>query len=179
MAGRFHQYASHAIESHDLHKPISTFDLGITMTRIEKVLFTGKTHTTASQHAGASRGHEERLDLRLSAPGNEAHPQHVFEAADPHPTAEQLFAGAWSACLITAIGLAAKAKKVALPSDLALDIEIDLGMTGNAYFLGARIDVSMPGVPRELAEAVVHAADELCPYSKATRGNIDVAINVI
>ncbi|BCG02227.1 peroxiredoxin (plasmid) [Paraburkholderia sp. PGU19] len=149
------------------------------MTKIEKVLFTGKTHTTASKHAAASRGLEERLDLRLSAPGNDAHPQHVFEAADPHPTAEQLFAGAWSACLITAIGLAAKAKKVALPPDLALDIEIDLGMTGNAYFLGARIDVSMPGVARDVAEAVVHAADEMCPYSKATRGNIDVAINVI
>ena len=52
-------------------------------------------------------------------------------------------------------------------------------MTGNAYFLGARINVSMPGVARDVAEAVVHAADELCPYSKATRGNIDVAINVI
>lgn len=149
------------------------------MTTIEKVLFTGKTHTTASTRASASRGHEDRLDLRLSAPGNDAHPEHVFEAADPHPTAEQLFAGAWSACLITAIGLAAKAKKVALPPDLALDVEIDLGMTGSAYLLGARINVSMPGVARDVAEAVVHAADDLCPYSKATRGNIDVALKVI
>ncbi|MEM5338535.1 Ohr family peroxiredoxin [Paraburkholderia azotifigens] len=149
------------------------------MTHIEKVLFTGKTHTTASRSAGATRGHEGSLDIRLSATGNGSHREHVFEAAQPHPTAEQLFAGAWSACLITAIGLAAKEKKVALPSDLALDVAIDLGMTGNAYLLGARIDVSMPGVPRDVAQAVVHAADELCPYSKATRGNIDVAINVI
>jgi len=179
MVGGFDQYASHAIESHGKQIPLITFDQEFTMTKIEKVLFTGKTHTTASQHAGAKRGHEGSLDLRLSAPGNDAHPEHVFESAQPHPTAEQLFAGAWSACLITAIGLAAKEKKVALPSDLALDIAIDLGMTGNAYFLGARIDVNMPGVPRDVAEAVVHAADELCPYSKATRGNIDVAINVI
>ncbi|ACC75661.1 Ohr family peroxiredoxin [Paraburkholderia phymatum] len=149
------------------------------MTHIEKVLFTGKTLTTASRHAGATRGHEGSLDIRLSAPGHAAHPDHVFESAQPHPTAEQLFAGAWSACLITAIGLAAKEKRVALPADLALEVAIDLGMTGNAYFLGARIDVSMPGVARDVAEAVVHAADDMCPYSKATRGNIDVAINVI
>ncbi|MBP0593333.1 Ohr family peroxiredoxin [Paraburkholderia sp. LEh10] len=149
------------------------------MTKIEKVLFTGKTHTTASSRPGASRGHEGRLDIRLSASGNGAHPEHVFEAAQPHPTAEQLFAGAWSACLITAIGLAASAQKVALPADLAVDIEVDLGQTGSAWFLAARISVSMPGVPRDVAEAVVHAADEMCPYSKATRGNIEVAVNVI
>ena len=149
------------------------------MSKIETVLFTGKTHTTASTRAGASRGHEGRLDIALSASRNGAHPEHRFEGAQPHPTAEQLFAGAWSACLITAIGLAAAEKKVALPSDLALDIEVDLGKTGNAYFLGARINVSMPGVARDVAEAVIHAADEICPYSKATRGNIDVAINVI
>jgi lipoyl-dependent peroxiredoxin len=146
------------------------------MTRIDTVLFTGKTHTTASSHAGEPRGHEGRLDISLSSPGQASH---RFEAAQPHPTAEQLFAGAWSACLFTAIGLAAQAKKVTLPPDLALDIEIDLGMTNKAYFLGARIDVSMPGVARDIAEAVVHAADDMCPYSKATRGNIDVAINVI
>ncbi|CAB3761935.1 hypothetical protein LMG29542_04195 [Paraburkholderia humisilvae] len=62
---------------------------------------------------------------------------------------------------------------------LALDIEVDLGMTGGAYFLQAHLDVSLPGIARDVAEAVVHAADEMCPYSKATRGNIDVAINVI
>ena len=142
------------------------------MTTIETVVLTGKTHTTLN-------GRDGRLNLELSAPGNDAHPKHAFSAVHPHPTAEQLFAGAWSACFITALGLAAKEKSVALPSDLALDIEVDLGKTGNAYFLGARINVSMPGVARDVAEAVVHAADEICPYSKATRGNIDVAIKVI
>ena len=142
------------------------------MTRMETVLLTGKTHTTVT-------GRDGRLSLELSAPGNDAHPKHAFTDVQPHPTAEQLFAGAWSACFITALGLAAKEKKIALPFDLALDIEVDLGMTGADYFLQVRIDVSMPGVVREVAEAVVHAADEMCPYSKATRGNIDVAINLV
>ncbi|WP_206997041.1 OsmC family protein [Trinickia mobilis] len=140
------------------------------MTKIETVLLTGKTHTTLSGH--------ERVNLQLSSPGNDKHPEQLFSDVDAHPSAERLFAGAWSACLISAIGLAAKAKKVVLPSGLSLDIEVDLGMTGGAYFLQARIDVGMPGIAREVAEAIVHAADEICPYSKATRGNIDVAINV-
>ena len=146
------------------------------MPKIETVLVTGKTHTTVSRNDGASRHHGERLDLQLTGPGSA--PAYSFAAIEAHPTAEQLFAGAWSSCLISAIGLAAKAQKVALPADLALDIEVDLGTTANAYFLQARINASLPGLPREVALAVVHAADEMCPYSKATRGNIDVAINV-
>lgn len=149
------------------------------MTKIEKVLLTGKTHTTASGPEGASGSHDGRLDITLSTPGNSTQPHYSFAAIQPHPTAEQLFAGAWSACLFSAVGLAAKERQVALPSDLALDIEVDLGTTGGAYFLQARINVSMPGVARDVAEAVVHAADAMCPYSKATRGNIDVVINLI
>jgi osmotically inducible protein OsmC len=142
------------------------------MTKIETVLLTGKTHTTLNGSNGL-------LNLELSAPGNDKHPKHSFVAVEPHPTAEQLFAGAWSACFITALGLAAKEKKVVLSPDLALDIEADLGMTGGGYFLQIRIDVSLPGLERELAEAIVHAADAMCPYSKATRGNIDVVITLV
>ena len=92
---------------------------------------------------------------------------------------ERLFAAAWSACYISAVGLAAKAHKLTLPSGLAVEIEVDLGQTGREYLLQARLNVRMPGVPHDVASAVAHAADEICPYSKATRGNIDVAINVI
>lgn len=146
------------------------------MSKIETVLMTGKTHTTASGAGGASRGHYDSLDIELSSPG--AKPVHVFTAIQPHPTAEQLFAGAWSACYIAAIGLVAKEKKVALPSDLSVDIEVDLGQTGKAYFIQARFDVRMPGVAQEVAEAIAHTAHEICPYSKATRGNIDVGLSV-
>lgn len=142
------------------------------MSKIEKVLFTGKTHTTPS-HGGGAHG---RLDLNLS---NSLGEKQTFAAIQPHPTAEQLFAGAWSACYIAAIGLVAAQKKVTLPPDLAVDIEVDLGQSGAAYFLQARLNVSIPGVERAVAESLAHAAHEICPYSKATRGNIDVALNVI
>jgi lipoyl-dependent peroxiredoxin len=146
-------------------------------TKIQTVLLTGKTHTTASHREGAPRG-DERIDIQLSTPGN-AGKEIVFTAIQMHPTAEQLFAGAWSACYTGALGLVAKEKKVALPSDMSVDIEVDLGKTGNAYFIQARIDVRMPGVALDVAEAIANAAHGVCPYSKAVHGNIDVATQVV
>lgn len=148
------------------------------MSKIEKVLVTGKTHTTHSSAGYTSRGHNGNLDIVLSSPGS-ATPAHVFEATQPHPKAEQLFAGAWSACYIAAVGLAAQQLKVTLPTDTAVDIEVDLGQTGAAYFLQARLTLSVPGLTHEVATELAHIADSICPYSKATRGNIDVAINVL
>lgn len=147
------------------------------MSKIEKVLVTGKTHTSLSSAGTTSRGHNGNLDIELSTLGS-TQPAHVFAATQPHPTAEQLFAGAWSACYIAALGLAAKELKVTIPADVSVDIEIDLGQTGNAYFLQARFNVRLPGLPHEVACAIAHAADQMCPYSKATRGNIDVSLNV-
>ncbi|MDM0002350.1 Ohr family peroxiredoxin [Variovorax sp. J22P240] len=147
------------------------------MSKIEKVLMTGKTNTTVNNTAGASRGHYDSLNIQLSSPG--AKPAHVFSAIQPHPTAEQLFAGAWSACYTAAIGLVAREKKVVLPPDLSVEIEVDLGQTGQAYFIQARFHVRLPGVAQEVAEAIAHGAHDICPYSKATRGNIDVALNVL
>ena len=146
-------------------------------TKIQTVLMTGKTHTTASRREGAARG-DERVDIRMSIPG-QAGNEIVLDAVQLHPTAEQLFAGAWSACYTGSLGFAAKAKKVALPSDMSVDIEVDLGQTGGAYFLQARIDVRMPGVAHDVAEAIAHAAHAMCPYSKAVHGNIDVVTNVV
>ena len=140
----------------------------------ENVLFSGKTHTTPTRRAGANPANHG-VDLHLTAPGAEPI---VFEDAAPHPTAEQLFAGAWSACYITAIGLVAMQKKVKLPADMAVDIQVDLLQTGAEYFLRARFDVSLPGLDQATAEALAHEADLICPYSKATRNNIDVALNV-
>jgi Ohr subfamily peroxiredoxin len=140
----------------------------------ENVLFSGKTHTTPTRRPGANPANHG-VDLHLTAPGAEAI---VFEDAAPHPTAEQLFAGAWSACYITAIGLVAMQKKVKLPADMAVDIQVDLLQTGADYFLRARFDVSLPGLDQATAEALAHEADLICPYSKATRNNIDVALNV-
>ncbi|MGK6310225.1 Ohr family peroxiredoxin [Variovorax sp. DT-64] len=145
--------------------------------KIQTVLLTGKTHTTASRREGASLG-DDRVDMQLSTPGNAGN-EIAFTAIQLHPTAEQLFAGAWSACYTGALGLIAKTKKVALPSDMSVDIEVDLGKTGNAYFIQARIEVRMPGVPLEVADAIAQAAHDICPYSKAVHGNIDVTTNAV
>src|ERR1700761_8382397 len=138
------------------------------MTQLEKVLYTGKTHTTGGRE-GASRSSNGRLDVKLSPPGS----------SGTGTSPEQMLAAGWSACFIGAMGLAAAKLKIALPADTAVDTEIDLGTTEGAYFLQARLNVSLPGLDRELAETLADAAHQTCPYSRATRGNIDVVINVI
>jgi len=133
-----------------------------------KVQYTAKTHTVGGR-AGASRSDDGRLDIRLSIPG----------ASGNGTNPEQLFAAGWSACFVSSIKIVAARMKVMLPADLAVDAEMDLGTTGGAYFLQARLNVSLPGLEREVAQALVDAAHQTCPYSKATRGNIDVTINVV
>ncbi|MDQ0568426.1 osmotically inducible protein OsmC [Variovorax paradoxus] len=139
------------------------------MTRIEKVLYTGKTHTSSGGRDGEARSSDGRLDIKLSSPGS----------AGSGTNPEQLFAAGWSACFIGAMGKAAGKMKVTLPPDLAVDAEVDLGTAGAEYFLQARLNVSLPGLDREVAQALTDAAHQTCPYSKATRGNIDVAIHLV
>jgi len=138
------------------------------MTKIEKVLYTGKTHTSGGRD-GASRSSDGHLDVKLSSPGT----------AGVGTNPEQLFAAGWSACFIGAMKIAANKMKVTLPADLAIDAEVDLGTADGGYFLQARLNVSLPGLEHEVAKALAEAAHQTCPYSKATRGNIDVVINLI
>ena len=133
-----------------------------------QVLYTAKVHTTGGRD-GASRSDDGRLDIKHSAPGS--------AAAGTNP--EQLFAAGWSACFEGAMGLAARQMKIALPDDLAIDAEIDLCLADGGYFLQGRLNVSLPGVGRDVAQAVVDAAHQTCPYSKAIRGNVDVQINLV
>ena len=147
------------------------------MIKMQKVLLTGRTRTTIHSAPRAPSG-EPQLDIHLDTP-NDSHAVHSFASVQPHPTAEQLFAGAWSACYITALGVVAKTQKVSIPDDVAVNIEVDLGIAGSAYLLQARLHVVLPGLTQSVAEAVAHAADEICPYSKATRGNIDVSLTVV
>jgi osmotically inducible protein OsmC len=135
---------------------------------IDKVLYTAKTHTTGGRE-GQSQSSDGRLDIKLSSPGS------TGKGTNP----EQLFAAGWSACFIGAMGLAAGKMKIKLPDDLAVDTEVDLGTTDGAYFLQARLNVSLPGVEQEVARALVDTAHQTCPYSKLTRGNINVVINLI
>src|SRR6187401_3597235 len=127
----------------------------ILSTHVDKVLYTGKTHTTGGRD-GSSRSSDDRLDIKLSSPGG--------NGAGTNP--EQLFAAGWSACFIGAMGLAARKMKVALPPDAAVDAEVDLGLNGGDYLLAARLNVSLPGLDREVAQAIANAAHQTCPYSK-------------
>jgi Ohr subfamily peroxiredoxin len=138
------------------------------ITPIEKVLYTARTHTTGGRE-GASRSSDGQLDIKLSPPGSNR----------PGTNPEQLFAAGWSACFEGAMGHAAKALGVKLPADLAVDAEVDLGTAGDAYFLQARLNVSLPGLDRDVARTVVDAAHQTCPYSKLTRGNINVELNLV
>lgn len=133
------------------------------MTTIAKTLFTGRTHTTSGRD-GATRSSDGILDLKL---------------AQPHPAAENLFAAAWSACYLGAIELAASQRKVTLPADKAVDTEIDLNRSADGFFLRARLNVSLPGIDRAVAEELAEAAHGICPYSKAVHGNIDISTHVI
>ncbi|MPW19655.1 Ohr family peroxiredoxin [Paraburkholderia sp. CNPSo 3157] len=138
------------------------------MARIENVIYTGETHTSGGRE-GASRSSDGRLDIQLSTPGTNG------KGTNP----EQLFAAGWSACFIGAMGLAARELKVTLPADASVDAEVDLGTGEGGYFLQARLNVSLPGVARDVAQAIVDTAHQTCPYSKATRGNIDVEIALV
>jgi lipoyl-dependent peroxiredoxin len=138
------------------------------MTHLEKVLYTAKTHTTGGRD-GASRTSDGRLDVKLATPGT----------AGVGTNPEQLFAAGWSACFMSAMALVASKQKVTLPADRAVDAEVDLGLVDGGYVLRARLNVSLPGVDRAVAQSILDGAHQVCPYSKATRGNIDVAINLV
>lgn len=138
------------------------------MNDFKKALYTAKVHTTGGRD-GASRSDDGRLDIKHSVPGGPG------KGTNP----EQLFAAGWSACFEGAMGLAAGARKIALPKDLAIDAEVDLCQENGAYFLQARLNVSLPGLSRDVAQQLVDDAHATCPYSKATRGNIAVEINLV
>jgi lipoyl-dependent peroxiredoxin len=130
----------------------------------ERVVFSGRTHNTNGK-GGAARSSDGLLDLKLP---------------EPHPAAEDLFGAAWSACYMGAIQLAASQRKVKLPAELAVDARIDmLRSEGGAYFLRARLAVSVPGVEPDQAQALIEAAHGICPYSKAVHGNIDVTTSLM
>ena len=137
------------------------------MTTLDKVLYTAKAHTTGGRD-GASRSDDGRLDVKLSPPGT----------AGTGTNPEQMFAAGYSACFIGAMRAVAGKMQVTLPQDLAVDAEVDLGPVGQAYGIAVRMTVSLPGMDRDAAQKLVDVAHQVCPYSNATRGNIDVAITL-
>ncbi len=134
----------------------------------EKILYTGKTHTTGGRE-GSSRSSDDQLNIKLSSPGS----------SKPGTNPEQLFAAGWSACFIGAMGKAAGTMNIKLPAETAVDTEVDLALTAGEYSLQARLNISLPGLDHETAKEIADKAHQTCPYSKATRGNIKVEINIL
>lgn len=139
------------------------------MTEASKVVHTARTRTTGGRERGISRSSDGRLDIRLAVPGS--------DRIGTNP--EHLFAAAWSACFETAIVLAAQRSKIALPAGVTVDAEVDLNVADGGHFLSARFNVSLPGVERAAAQGLIEEAHWTCPYSKATRGNMNVAIRLV
>jgi len=126
-------------------------------------------HTTGGRDGGASRTSDGRLDIKLSVPGT--------PGTGTNP--EQLLASGWSACFLTNIKIAGGKRKVRVSPETAVDAEVDLCSTEDGFFLQARLNVSLPGLEREVAQSLVDTAHQACPYSKATLGNIAVVINLV
>jgi len=134
----------------------------------DKTLYTANVHVTGGRE-GAARSSDGRLDVQLAVPGS--------AGAGTNP--EQLFAAGWSACFEGAMGIAAKAKGITLPADLAIDAEVDLRHGDDGYSLAARLNVSVPGIEPEIARQLIEAAHRTCPYSKAIKGNIDAVVALV
>ncbi|MEG3000760.1 MAG: organic hydroperoxide resistance protein [Comamonas sp.] len=137
------------------------------MAQLDKVLYTAHAHTTGGRD-GASRTDDGRLDIALSSPGG------AGKGTNP----EQLFAAGYSACFIGAMKAVAARQKLPLPQDLAVDAEVDLGPVGQAFGIAVRMTIHLPGMDQAQAQQLVDTAHQVCPYSNATRGNIDVTLKI-
>ena len=138
------------------------------MNNLDKVLYTARVHTTGGgREGGRSSSDDGHLDITHTPPGH-------GNGSNP----EQLFAAGYSACFIGAMKAVAARQKLALPADLSVDAEVDLGPTGQAYGVAVRMTVHLPGMDADAARQLVDAAHQVCPYSNATRGNIPVDIRI-
>ncbi|MBC7846349.1 MAG: organic hydroperoxide resistance protein [Flavobacterium sp.] len=137
-------------------------------TKNEKVLYTAVTHTTGGR-TGESKSSDGKLDIILSSPGSNG----------PGTNPEQLFAAGWSACFIGAMGKAASNLNVKLPADHYVNTEVDLVSGDDGYSLQARLNISLPGLDREVAQSIIEGAAQTCPYSKAISGNVKTEYKLI
>jgi osmotically inducible protein OsmC len=134
-----------------------------------KIIYTGKTHTTGGREHGVARSSDDHLNIKLSTPGT--------GGTGTNP--EQLFAAGWSACFEGAMGIGARRMRINLPDDTAIDAEVDLASGNEGFFLRARLNISLPGLDKEVAQKLVDYAQQTCPYSKAIKGNVYAEYNLV
>ena len=137
-------------------------------TPLDNVLYTARTHATGGRD-GQGRSDDGRIDVRLSPPGPNGN------GTNP----EQLFGVGYSACFLGAMKAVAPKLKLTVPAETTIDAEVDLGPTTLGFGIAVRMKISVPGLDRAAAEQLVAEAHKVCPYSNATRGNIDVTLTVV
>ena len=139
---------------------------------LEKVLYTAHATSTGGRE-GSSKSSDGALEVRLSTP------KELGGAGGPGTNPEQLFACGYSACFIGAMKAVAGKQKIALPQDLSISADVGIGPIPAGFGIQVALNISLPGMDREAARQLVDAAHQVCPYSNATRGNIDVALNIV
>jgi lipoyl-dependent peroxiredoxin len=142
---------------------------------IEKALYTA-TGTSTGGRTGTTESSDGKIKLQLSTP------KELGGDSGPGTNPEQLFASGYSACFIGAMKAVGARQKIAVPADTSIKAEVSIGpMAGKAGAFGIAVSlaVTVPGMDKAAAEALVKAAHEVCPYSNATRGNIDVTLTVV
>ena len=138
---------------------------------LAQVLYTARTHTTGGRD-GAARSDDGLLDVKLSPP-----PGLGGKGGATNP--EQLFGAGYSACFMGALKHVAGLKKVAVPADTHIDAEVDIGPIPQGFGIAVRMNIALPGLDRAVAQDLIDTAHGVCPYSNATRGNIDVTLKLV
>ena len=139
-------------------------------TKLEKVLYTAHAHTTGGRD-GRSVSDDGLLDVKLSPPK-------AMGGAGNATNPEQLFAAGYSACFMGAMKHVAGMKKITVPADAAVDASVDIGPIPAGFGIAAKLVVSLPGMDRAVAQDLLESAHQVCPYSNATRGNIEVELTL-
>jgi Ohr subfamily peroxiredoxin len=139
---------------------------------LEKVLYTAHATSTGGR-AGTSKSDDGRLELNLSTP------KELGGDGGQGTNPEQLFAAGYSACFIGAMKAVAAKQKINLPADVSISADVGIGPIPNGFGIQVAMRISVPGMDKAAAEQLVAAAHTVCPYSNATRGNIDVSLTVV
>lgn len=142
---------------------------------IEKALYTA-TATATGGRAGTAKSSDGAIDVTLSTP------KELGGAGGPGTNPEQLFAAGYSACFIGAMKAVAGKQKIALPAEVSITSDVAIGPHANkpgAFGIQVDMKISVPGMDRAALEALVKTAHEVCPYSNATRGNVDVSLTIV
>ena len=140
-------------------------------TKLDKVVYTAHARTTGGRE-GRSVSDDGLLDVKLAPPK-------AMGGSGAATNPEQLFAAGYSACFMGALKHVAGMKKLVVPADASISASVDIGPIPAGFGIAVRMAISLPGMDRDVAQDLVATAHQVCPYSNATRGNIDVDLTLV